>query len=221
LRGAKKTSSGYLEGYNFWREWGSACPKLSKLAIRVLSQVASASACERNWSTYDFIHSKKRNKLLPKRAEDLVFVFTNLRLLRNIKNVEYEEKEIKCTGQGIAENTGDEGEGFMVLGEEEEGEAGEEAEAQSIGWEHGKSGQLLRSTSLPFNDEVYENDEDDEVDGGDNGGGGQENVSVDVWENMTQDYSEEEIEGQSKMYRRICSRKRRNVLSNSNSSFDE
>ncbi|WOH02245.1 hypothetical protein DCAR_0521634 [Daucus carota subsp. sativus] len=36
---------------------------------------------EKNWSTYSFIHSIKRNKILPTRAEDLVYVHTNLRLL--------------------------------------------------------------------------------------------------------------------------------------------
>ncbi|KAL3027196.1 hypothetical protein AAZX31_03G036600, partial [Glycine max] len=38
----------------------------------------SSSCCERNWSTYSFIHSLKRNKMDLKRAEDLVFVHSNL-----------------------------------------------------------------------------------------------------------------------------------------------
>jgi len=51
------------------------------LAIKLLSQPASPSCCERNWSTYSFIHSVKRNALTPERAEDLVFVNSNLRHL--------------------------------------------------------------------------------------------------------------------------------------------
>ncbi|CAD6239061.1 unnamed protein product [Miscanthus lutarioriparius] len=35
----------------------------------------------RNWSTYSFVHSVKRNALTPERAEDLVFVHSNLRHL--------------------------------------------------------------------------------------------------------------------------------------------
>ncbi|TYG49802.1 hypothetical protein ES288_D10G123500v1 [Gossypium darwinii] len=35
----------------------------------------------RNWSTYSFIHSMRRNKINPQCTEDLVFVHTNLRLL--------------------------------------------------------------------------------------------------------------------------------------------
>jgi hypothetical protein len=34
----------------------------------------SAGGCERNWSTYEFITNRKRNKLTPGRAEDLVYV---------------------------------------------------------------------------------------------------------------------------------------------------
>ena len=41
----------------------------------------SSSSCEWNWSIYSFVHNKSRNKLQPKRAEDLVCVYTNLKLL--------------------------------------------------------------------------------------------------------------------------------------------
>ena len=54
---------------------------LSTLATRLLSQVASSSSTERNWSTYGFVHSVKRNKLGAGKAEDLVYVHSNLRLL--------------------------------------------------------------------------------------------------------------------------------------------
>ena len=50
--------------------------------------VSSAGACERNWSTYDFIHNKKRNRLHPDRANDLVYVFTNSRLIQKFKEPE-------------------------------------------------------------------------------------------------------------------------------------
>jgi hypothetical protein len=50
--------------------------------MKVTSLPASSSACESNWSNYDFIHSKKRNKLKTDRAEQLVWVHSNGRLLR-------------------------------------------------------------------------------------------------------------------------------------------
>lgn len=65
----------------WWENYGTGTPMLQRLAIRVLSQVSSASACERNWSTYGFIHSTKRNRLGHKKADDLVYVHSNLRLI--------------------------------------------------------------------------------------------------------------------------------------------
>ncbi|XP_062196874.1 uncharacterized protein LOC133899819 [Phragmites australis] len=65
----------------WWSNHGQYIPLLQSLAIRLISQPASSSCCERNWSTYSFIHSVKRNALTPERAEDLVHVHSNLRHL--------------------------------------------------------------------------------------------------------------------------------------------
>ena len=61
--------------------YGSSCPRLHKLATNVLSQVVNSSIAERCWNTYSFIHSVKRNRLNENRAESLVYVHYNLRLL--------------------------------------------------------------------------------------------------------------------------------------------
>ena len=63
--------------------YGAQTPKLQRFAIRVLSQGASSSACEKNWSCFDHIHSQKRNKLLSRKLGDLVYVCSNLKLLMN------------------------------------------------------------------------------------------------------------------------------------------
>lgn len=55
--------------------------KYSKIALKLLGLPCSSPCCEINWSTYSFIHSVRRNKTLPTRTEDLVYVHTNLRLL--------------------------------------------------------------------------------------------------------------------------------------------
>ncbi len=60
-------------------------PALARVATRLLSQVASSSACERNWSNYDFIHSRWRNKLDPAHANKLVYAYSNLRVLQNME----------------------------------------------------------------------------------------------------------------------------------------
>ncbi|KAF8065964.1 RNF32 [Scenedesmus sp. PABB004] len=70
--------------HQWWETYGQAWPEAQRVAVRVLSQVASASSCERAWSAYDFIHNKRRNRLTPQRARDLVYVFTNTRLATKI-----------------------------------------------------------------------------------------------------------------------------------------
>jgi hypothetical protein len=83
-----------LPGWKWWVEFGSECPEPQSVAQKVLSQISCASVCERNWSTYDFIHSKKRNRLRPDRVNDLVEVFSNLRLINKVNNIEYEEQMV-------------------------------------------------------------------------------------------------------------------------------
>ena len=61
---------------------------LAKVAVRVTAMVSSIGACERNCSTYDFVHSQNRNQLTAQRANDLVYVSTNLRLAERCKQPE-------------------------------------------------------------------------------------------------------------------------------------
>jgi hypothetical protein len=65
----------------WWTCHGANGVYLQSLATRILSQVASSSLVERNWSTYGFIHSVKRNRLGSQKAEDLVYVHSNLCLV--------------------------------------------------------------------------------------------------------------------------------------------
>ncbi|XP_028065080.1 uncharacterized protein LOC114268155 [Camellia sinensis] len=65
---------------NWWIHFGSKTPELTKFAIRILSLTCSASGCERNWSTFESIHTKKRNKLEHKRLNVLVHVKYNTKL---------------------------------------------------------------------------------------------------------------------------------------------
>ena len=65
----------------WWNMHGGATPLLQTLALWVLSQVLNTSSAERCWSSYSFIHSVKRDRLSLDRAERLVYVHYNLRLL--------------------------------------------------------------------------------------------------------------------------------------------
>ena len=69
-----------------WWDFEGACGKLiAPIARRILAQTVSSSSCERNWSSYSFVHNRSRNRLQQKRAEDLVYVYTNSKLLAKAK----------------------------------------------------------------------------------------------------------------------------------------
>ena len=52
-------------------------PELALVGMRVLSQVISASSCERNWSAHGHIHTEVRNRLAPATTEKLVYIYCN------------------------------------------------------------------------------------------------------------------------------------------------
>lgn len=76
----------------WWGNYGASAPLLQKLAFKLLGKPTSSSCSERNWSTYSFVNSFRRNKLTPKRAEELVFVHNNLRLLSRSSSQYHDEK---------------------------------------------------------------------------------------------------------------------------------
>eukprot|EP00253_Pinus_taeda_P013635 PITA_13635 len=71
------------ESAQWWEAFGSHCLELQKFAIHILSQTCNATRCERNWSVFERIHTKKRNRLDKKRLNDLDYVQYNLRRRRN------------------------------------------------------------------------------------------------------------------------------------------
>ena len=53
----------FLISDRWWHMFGSDTPILQNIAIRILSQPCSSSGCERNWSMFEHIHSKKQIRL--------------------------------------------------------------------------------------------------------------------------------------------------------------
>ncbi|XP_043687630.1 uncharacterized protein LOC122638845 [Telopea speciosissima] len=64
----------------WWEKHRSSTPELTKLARRLLGLCCSSSGCEHNWSIFEFIHTKKMNRLEHQRLNDLVYIQYNLRL---------------------------------------------------------------------------------------------------------------------------------------------
>ncbi|KAH1189007.1 hypothetical protein HKD37_20G055506 [Glycine soja] len=61
----------------WWQMYGSDTLHLQQIATRILNLTCSASGCECNWSVFEKIHSKRRNRLEHKRLHDLVYVKYN------------------------------------------------------------------------------------------------------------------------------------------------
>ena len=77
---------------------GSSVPELQLVARMVLAPPASASICERINSEFAFVKDRRRNSLLAhSKANKLVGLFHNLRLLKRMRQVTYAEPAIAWT----------------------------------------------------------------------------------------------------------------------------
>ncbi|XP_057760121.1 uncharacterized protein LOC130980458 [Arachis stenosperma] len=79
-RESSKRAASRLELGEWWRLHGGSAPNLQKMAVILLHQTFSSSECERNWSLFEQIYSKRRNRLEHQRLSDIVSVTYNLRL---------------------------------------------------------------------------------------------------------------------------------------------
>ena len=54
-----------------------------------------------------FIHSARRNRLTPARANALVYVFSNLRLVNRIQNLDYQQAVAEWSDDSDSDNEDD------------------------------------------------------------------------------------------------------------------
>ncbi|KAI0528848.1 hypothetical protein KFK09_001391 [Dendrobium nobile] len=79
----------------WWSQFGDDVPELKAFAVKVLRLTCSTSACERNWSIFNQIHTKRRNRLATDRMNKLVYVMFNKKL---------KERHLKLQKQGSIDN---------------------------------------------------------------------------------------------------------------------
>ena len=71
-----------LSPLHYWLIYGPLdFPMLAEIALRVYNTPVSNAASERAWSSFDFIHTKRRNRLLNEAVRKLVFIYTNYAML--------------------------------------------------------------------------------------------------------------------------------------------
>ena len=93
---------------SWWRLYGTETPALQKMATRILSLTSSSSGCERNWSGFDAVHTKRRNRLTVDRLSKLVYIQFNNRLLNKRAKI----KSKKITNVLLSSDT-TEAQGFL------------------------------------------------------------------------------------------------------------
>ncbi|XP_035819383.1 uncharacterized protein [Zea mays] len=81
------------------------------MATRILSLTSSSSGCERNWSGFEGIHTKKRNRLTTTRLNKLVYIQFNNRLMNKREKI----KSKKITNVLLSSDT-TEAQGFLQEG---------------------------------------------------------------------------------------------------------
>ena len=86
-----------MPAYMWWDQNGSSVPELQVVARMVLAQPASASICERINSEFAFIKDRRRNRLSHEKANKLVGLFHNLRLMKRMQKVSYAEPAVAWT----------------------------------------------------------------------------------------------------------------------------
>ena len=64
------------------RIWQTLAAPLVLCKAHLAAHGSNASAHERNWSTYEWVHNRKRNRLVTLRAEKQARSFSNLNVLR-------------------------------------------------------------------------------------------------------------------------------------------
>lgn len=123
------TNDDNYDPVGWWSNYGNSTPNLQRMATRILSLTTSSSGCERNWSTFEGIHTKKRNRLDATRLNNLVYIQFSARLNNKKKREKDRKVDVLLASdaskaQGwIVEGGDDEVEGCSGLTWETVGEA--------------------------------------------------------------------------------------------------
>ncbi|KAL1499928.1 hypothetical protein AB1Y20_012610 [Prymnesium parvum] len=83
-----------MPAHLWWDKYGFCVKELQTVACYVLSQCPTASIIERINSDFAFIKDKKRNRLKHDRADKLVALFHNLRMVNKMKKCAYVESAV-------------------------------------------------------------------------------------------------------------------------------
>jgi hAT family C-terminal dimerisation region len=75
--------------FTFWAMAANKFPFLAELARKLLKIPASSAQLERLFSTFSFVHSKRRNRLTGDRSKKLVFLYHTLKLKDSLNSSDF------------------------------------------------------------------------------------------------------------------------------------
>lgn len=76
----------------WWRQLRDTCV-LADIAIKILGAPITSAATERTFSTFSWIHNKKRNRLTTARASKITYISHNWHLLNQQKKTQTRENQ--------------------------------------------------------------------------------------------------------------------------------
>ncbi|KAK9053556.1 hypothetical protein SSX86_024630 [Deinandra increscens subsp. villosa] len=158
---ACKVNDDKFDPANWWGAYGASTPLLRKIAIRILSLTTSSSGCERNWSTFEAVHTKKRNRLEAAKLNNLVFVQFNANLM--IKNKKRKTRGIEVLRASEATEAQDwivEGHEGTTIIDESGGPTPSQTVSEAIDAESLENRRGARPRELDEEDFVSENEEE-------------------------------------------------------------
>ncbi|KAM0896110.1 hypothetical protein ACQ4PT_023379 [Festuca glaucescens] len=77
----KAISNANFDAADWWSTYGLQTPALQNMAIKILNLTTSSSGCERNWSIFEMVDAKRRNRLDIVRRDNLVYIQFNGRCI--------------------------------------------------------------------------------------------------------------------------------------------
>ncbi|CAI9301632.1 unnamed protein product [Lactuca saligna] len=127
----------------------------------ILSLTSSSSGCERNWSTFEVVHTKKRNRLETSRLNNLVNVQFNANLTE--KNKKRKNRTLEVL---LANDSHSAQEGIVDCSDRDVDEVDPESNMESIGEALGTNDNQVshqNSTTRELFDEDFESESEEQV----------------------------------------------------------
>ncbi|XP_042423486.1 uncharacterized protein LOC122011123 [Zingiber officinale] len=139
---------------DWWSSYGASTPELKTFTMKILILACSSSSCEHNWSVFEHIHSKKRNRLSQQRLNDLLLGKLDDSNIDNDNDFAYEGEDLRWSDVARASGVGESAYDFRFQNASSSKGASSSASA--------KRKQFSAQTSLVNEEEINLDDETDE-----------------------------------------------------------